>query len=94
MLLKTRDRLVKERTMLISVRRGHASEFGIIAARSVVTGGELAQRAQAEAAGRGTGTGGRDTGVPAGRIENLAARIPARDAELTAPSCKPGAVHT
>jgi transposase len=33
MLLKTRDLLVKQRTMLINASRGHAAEFGVIGAK-------------------------------------------------------------
>ncbi len=51
MLLKTRDLLVKQRTMLINAMRGHAAEFGVIAAKGRVKVSELLQVAQAEAAG-------------------------------------------
>jgi transposase len=52
MLLGVRDLLVKERTMLINAMRGHAAEFGVIAAKGPVKVAELLQRAQ-------------DAGVPA-----------------------------
>jgi len=48
MLLKVRDLLVKERTMLINAIRGHAAEFGVIAAKGPVKVAELVQRAHAE----------------------------------------------
>ena len=50
MLLKTRDLLVKQRTMLINAMRGHAAEFGVVAAKGPFKVGELLQRAHAEAA--------------------------------------------
>jgi transposase len=48
MLLKVRDLLVKQRTMLINAIRGHAAEFGLIAAKGPVKVAELVQRAHAE----------------------------------------------
>jgi transposase len=51
MLLSVRDLLVKERTMLINAVRGHAAEFGVIAAKGRGKVAELVQRAHAEAAG-------------------------------------------
>jgi transposase len=51
MLLKVRDLLVKQRTMLINAIRGHAAEFGVVAAQGPVKLAELLQRAHAEAAG-------------------------------------------
>src|SRR5216683_138265 len=51
MVLKVRDLLVKQRTMLINAMRGHAAEFGVTAAKGPVKVAELLQRAQAEAAG-------------------------------------------
>jgi transposase len=51
MLLKVRDLLVKQRTMLINAIRGHAAEFGLTAAKGPVKVAELLQRAHAEAAG-------------------------------------------
>ena len=51
MLLKTRDLLVKQRTMLINAMRGHAAEFGVVAAKGPVRVAELLQAAHAEAAG-------------------------------------------
>src|SRR5438128_4455228 len=43
MLLKTRDLLVKQRTMLINAMRGHAAEFGVIAAKGRIKVSELLQ---------------------------------------------------
>jgi len=51
MLLKVRDLLIKQRTMLINAIRGHAAEFGLTAAKGPVKVAELVQRAHAEAAG-------------------------------------------
>ena len=51
MLLSARDLLVKQRTMLINAIRGHAAEFGLVAAKGPIKVAELLQRAHAEAAG-------------------------------------------
>src|SRR5712692_5832693 len=51
MLLKTRDLLVKQRTMVINAMRGHAAEFGLVAAKGLGKVSDLLQRARAEAAG-------------------------------------------
>jgi transposase len=51
MVLKVRDLLVKQRTMLINAIRGHAAEFGLVAAKGPIKVAELLQRADAEAAG-------------------------------------------
>src|SRR6266704_5673082 len=50
MVLKVRDLLVKQRTMLINAMRGHAAEFGVTAAKGPIKVAELLQRAQAAAA--------------------------------------------
>jgi len=50
MMVKTRDLLVKQRTMLINAMRGHAAEFGVVAAKGLAKVSELLQRAHAEAA--------------------------------------------
>ncbi|HAN64337.1 MAG TPA: IS110 family transposase [Candidatus Dormibacteraeota bacterium] len=59
-LLRTRDLLIKQRTMLSNAMRGHAAEFGVIAAKGPVKLAELLQRAHAE-----------DAGVPALALEML-----------------------
>ncbi len=51
MLLKVRDLLVKQRTMLINAMRGHAAEFGVVAAKGAVKLSELLQRVHAAEAG-------------------------------------------
>jgi transposase len=48
MLLKTRDLLVKQRTMLSNAIRGHAAEFGVVAAKGLGRVAELLQAADAE----------------------------------------------
>ena len=48
MLLKVRDLLVKQRTMLVNAIRGHAAEFGVVAAKGPIKVAELLQRAHAE----------------------------------------------
>jgi len=51
MLLSSRDLLIKQRTMLINAMRGHAAEFGVIAAKGPVKITDLMQRVHAEGAG-------------------------------------------
>jgi len=46
-MLRTRELLVKQRTMLINAMRGHAAEFGVIAAKGLAKVSELLQRAHA-----------------------------------------------
>src|ERR1700692_3871280 len=50
MLLGVRDLLIKQRTMVINAIRGHAAEFGVIAAKGPVKVAELLQQAHAEEA--------------------------------------------
>ena len=50
MLLGVRDLLIKPRTTVINAIRGHAAEFGVIAAKGPVKVAELLQRAHAEEA--------------------------------------------
>jgi transposase len=50
-LLKTRELLVKQRTMLINAMRGHAAEFGVVAAKGLAKASELLQRAHAATPG-------------------------------------------
>ena len=83
MLLKTRDLLVKQRTMLINAMRGHAAEFGVVAGKGPVKVAELVQQAHAEAAA-----------VPAlalqmldllaSQLDSLATRLNALEARLMA----------
>jgi transposase len=74
MLLSTRELLVKQRTMLSNAMRGHAAEFGVVAAKGPVKLSELLQRVHAT-----------EAGVPglAREILNLMARqLDALEAEL------------
>jgi transposase len=48
MLLTVREGLIKQRTMLINAIRGHAAEFGVIAAKGACRVKELLARAEAE----------------------------------------------
>jgi transposase len=50
MLLKTRDLLVRQRTMLINAMRGHAAEFGVIAAKGPQQVAALLERIAGDAA--------------------------------------------
>jgi transposase len=81
MLLGVRDLLVKERTMLINAMRGHAAEFGVIAAKGPSKIGDLLPRAA-------------EAGVPAlaremlallaGQVEAIEARLKELEAKLMA----------
>src|SRR6266700_4236654 len=51
MLLSVRDLLIKQRTMLVNAMRGHAAEFGVIAAKGPVRAAELLQQARSAEAG-------------------------------------------
>jgi transposase len=76
MLLSARDLLVKQRTMLINAMRGHAAEFGVVAAKGPAKLSTLLQRVHAA-----------DAGVPdlAREILSLMARqLDALEAELKA----------
>jgi transposase len=84
-MLKVRDLLVKQRTMLINALRGHAAEFGVVAAKGVGKVGELLQRLAAE-----------DAEVPAPALEMLrllASQIAAIDIKLKAIDAKLMAWH-
>lgn len=74
MLLRVRDLLITQRTMVINAIRGHAAEFGVIAARGPVKVGELLQLADAE-----------EASVPALALDMLrllAAQLDALDVKL------------
>src|SRR5271157_5384565 len=49
MLHKTRELLIKQRTMTVNALRGHLSEFGIIAAKGIGCMGELLDLAESDA---------------------------------------------
>ncbi len=48
MVLRTRERLVQQRTQLANALRGHAAEFGVIAARGMSRLSELVRRMRSE----------------------------------------------
>lgn len=50
MLHKTREQLIKQRTMNVNALRGHLSEFGLVAAKGIARIEELVERAAADAA--------------------------------------------
>jgi transposase len=83
MLLKVRDLLVKQRTMLINAMRGHAAEFGVIAAKGAGKAVELLQRAHDDAAGV-PALARVMLGVLAGQVEAIEAQLKALEAELIA----------
>jgi len=75
MMLKVRDLLVKQRTMLINAMRGHAAEFGVVAAKGPKQVMEMRRRLADDAA------------VPAlarEMIDVLAAQLDAVEAKLKA----------
>src|SRR6266550_2801575 len=85
MLLKVRDLLVKQRTMLINAIRGHAAEFGLTAAKGPIKVAELLQRADTEAAG-----------VPAlarEMLSHLSGQLDALEAKLQALETRMMALH-
>jgi transposase len=83
MVLRVRELLVKQRTMLINAIRGHAAEFGVTAAQGPVKVSELLQRVHAE-----------ETGVPAqaremlsllaGQLDAVEARLKTLEGQLPA----------
>lgn len=85
MLLKVRDLLVKQRTMLINAIRGHAAEFGLVAAKGPVKVAELLQRAHAA-----------ENGVPAlarDMLSLLSGQLDALEAKLKAIETRLMALH-
>jgi transposase len=83
MLLGVRELLVKQRTMLINAMRGHAAEFGVIAAKGAVKIAELLERAHDDAAGV-PALARAMLGVLAGQVEAIEVRLKALEAELLA----------
>ena len=85
MLLKVRDLLIKQRTMLINAIRGHAAEFGLVAAKGPIKVAELLRRAYAE-----------ENGVPALALEMLSllsGQLDALEAKLKALETRLMALH-
>jgi transposase len=83
MLLKVRDLLLKQRTMLINAIRGHAAEFGVIGAKGPVKVSELLQHAHAEAAGV-PALAREMLSVLSGQLDALEAKLKALEAQLMA----------
>jgi transposase len=83
MLLKVRDLLVKQRTMLINAIRGHAAEFGLVAAKGAVKVAELLQRAHAEDAGV-PGLAREMLSVLSSQLDALEAKLKALETRLMA----------
>ena len=83
MLLTVRDLLVKQRTMLINAMRGHAAEFGVVAAKGPIKVSELLQRAQAESAGV-PALAREMLSVLSGQLDALEAKLKALEAQLIA----------
>jgi transposase len=82
MLLKTRELLVKQRTMLINAIRGHAAEFGLVAAKGRVKVAELLQRAHATAAVPALAR--EMLGELAGQLDTIEAKLERLEAKLLA----------
>ena len=83
MMLKSRELLVKQRTMLINAIRGHAAEFGVVAAKGVVKVSEVLQRAHTEAAGV-PGLALEMLRLLAGQFEAIETKLKAIEARLMA----------
>jgi transposase len=83
MLLRVRDLLVKQRTMLSNAIRGHAAEFGVVAAKGPVKIGELLQRAHAEEAGV-PALAREMLSLQANQLDALEARLKALETQLVA----------
>lgn len=82
MLLKARDLLVKQRTMLINAIRGHAAEFGVIGAKGPQKVASLLERVAEDAA---VPPLARELlGVLAGQLAAIETRLAQLDAELMA----------
>ena len=80
MLLTVRERLVKQRTMLINAIRGHAAEFGITAAKGACQVKEVLARAKAELPALAF----RLLSLLGGQLAALEETLKAADAELMA----------
>jgi transposase len=83
MMLRARDLLIKQRTMLSNAMRGHAAEFGVVAAKGPVKISELLQRAHAEEAGV-PALAREMLSLLANHLDALEARLKALDAQLVA----------
>ena len=85
MLLGVRDLLIKQRTTVINAIRGHAAEFGVIAAKGPVKVAELLQRAHAEEASM--------SALALDMLSLLAAQLDALDIKLKQIETRLVAVH-
>lgn len=83
MLLSTRDLLIKQRTAIMNAMRGHAAEFGVIAAKGQVKIAELLQRAQAPEVGLPALAGELLT-LLATQLDDIAAKLKTVEAQLMA----------
>jgi transposase len=83
MMLRVRDLLIKQRTMLSNAIRGHAAEFGLVAAKGPVKISELLQRAHAEEAGV-PALAREMLSLLANQLDALEARLKALETQLVA----------
>ena len=83
MMLRARDLLIKQRTMLSNAIRGHAAEFGVVAAKGPVKIRELLQRAHAEEAGV-PALAREMLSLLANQLDALEARLKALETQLVA----------
>ena len=83
MLLRVRDLLIKQRTMLSNAMRGHAAEFGVVAAKGPLGVAELLQHAHSEAAGV-PALAQELLALLADQLEAIAVRLKALEAQLLA----------
>ena len=83
MVLRVRDLLIKQRTMLSNAIRGHAAEFGLVAAKGPVKISELLQRAHAEEAGV-PALAREMLSLLANQLDALEARLKALETQLVA----------
>jgi len=83
MVLRVRDLLIKQRTMLSNAIRGHAAEFGLVAAKGPVKMSELLQRAHAEEAGV-PALAREMLSLLANQLDALEARLKALETQLVA----------
>jgi transposase len=83
MMLRARDLLIKQRTMLSNAMRGHAAEFGVVAAKGPVKISELLQRAHAEEAGV-PALAREMLSLLANQLDALEARLKALETQLVA----------
>jgi transposase len=84
MVLRVRELLVKQRTQMVNALRGHAAEFGLVAAKGVTRVAELLEKIES------------DAGVPEAAREALATlgrQIEATEAQLAEADAKLLALH-